>query len=84
MPIRAVAVWNRGTCSRTGNREEEWAASPDRNAGVVTIRCELVGPSSTFRPGVVAGALEHQVGDAPNVDLAYHAGKARPGMSINV
>jgi hypothetical protein len=54
---------------------------PDRDASVVTIRSELVDPSRTFRLGVVAVALEHWVGDAPDVDLGYHAAKTAPSRS---
>jgi hypothetical protein len=49
---------------------------PDRYASVVAIRGELVGPSRTFRLSLVAVARKHQVGDAPIVDLGYHAEKS--------
>ena len=35
----------------------------------------IVGPSRAFRLRLVAVALEHQVGDAPDVDLRDHPGR---------
>jgi hypothetical protein len=58
--------------------------TPDRHAGGVTNRPELVGPSGAFRLGRVALPAKYQAGDAPDVDLCYHAGKDRGGSPINV
>ena len=49
---------------------------PDYLAGGVASCPELIGMTSAFLPGFVTVAFEHQVRDAPDVDLWYHAGKA--------
>ena len=54
--------------------------TPDCRAGGVANRPELVDPSGAFHLGCVAVAFEHQVRYAPNVDLGYHAAKARPNF----
>ena len=56
-------------------------AQPDRNAGKVTIARQLFGSSSALRSRLLAKAVEHQVGNAPDVDLWYHAGEANRGTS---
>ena len=50
---------------------------------VVTIFGELIDPSRAFRLGVLAIALEHQAGNAPNVDLGCHARKANGQISTS-
>jgi hypothetical protein len=50
----------------------------------VTSCGELVGSSGAFHLGRGAVAFEHQVRDAPNVDLGYHAEQARRSTHINV
>jgi hypothetical protein len=50
----------------------------------VTSCGELVGSSGAFHLGRGAVAFEHQVRDAPNVDLGYHAEWARRSSRINV
>jgi hypothetical protein len=57
--------------------------APDRGTVVIAGGRELVGAHGAFHLGVVAVALEHQVGDAPDVDLEYHPWKARRDPSIN-
>ena len=59
-------------------------SASDRHAGDVAIRRELVGPSSAFRLDVVVVALEHQVSDAPDVDVGYHADKTASLRSVNL
>ena len=48
---------------------------PDRYAGRIPDLPEFVSPSRAFYLGKVAVALEHQVGDAPDVDFRDHAGR---------
>jgi hypothetical protein len=50
-------------------------------AVVIASLREFVDPSGAFRHGVVAVMLEHQVGDAPDVDLGYHAANGRRGFA---
>jgi len=57
--------------------------APDRHAGGVTNRPELVGPSDAFHLGRVSVALEHQAGNAPNIDFGYHAAETARSRSIN-
>ena len=45
---------------------------------VVTIFGELIDPSRAFRLGVLAEALEHQAGNAPNADLGIARRKLHP------
>jgi hypothetical protein len=47
----------------------------DRYPDGVTSCRELVGSSGTLHLGRGAVAFEHQVRDAPNIDLGYHATK---------
>jgi len=47
----------------------------NRHAGSIAGLPEFVSPSRAFHLGQVAVALEHQVGDAPNIDLGDHAGQ---------
>jgi hypothetical protein len=54
---------------------------PDSLAVVIAGLREFVDPSGTFRLGVVALMLEHQVGDAPDIDLRYHAANGRRGFA---
>ena len=48
--------------------------APNRHAGRVPDLPEFIGPSCAFHLGQVAVTFQHQVGDAPNVDLWDHAG----------
>src|SRR5690349_19900187 len=48
---------------------------PDRYTDGVTSCREFVGSSGALHLGRVAVAFKHQVGDAPDVDLGYHAAK---------
>ena len=41
----------------------------------IVLRGELVAASSAFLKGLVAVALEHEVGGAPDVDLGYHGNR---------
>jgi hypothetical protein len=50
-----------------GQRYTEIAAWLDKNS----IRCEIFGSLGAFHHGLVAVWVEHQGGDAPNVDLRY-------------
>ena len=45
--------------------------APNRHTGSIPGLPEFVSPSRAFHLGQVAVALEHQVGDAPNVNIAY-------------
>jgi hypothetical protein len=45
--------------------------APDYSADGVGIPCEILGSLGAFHHGLVAVALAHQGGDAPNVDLRY-------------
>ena len=47
--------------------------APDGRAIVIILGGQLVGPRGAFLERLVAVALEHQVGCAPDVDLGYHA-----------
>jgi hypothetical protein len=48
-------------------------AAPDYRAVVIILRRKLIGACSAFFEGLVAGALEHQVGGPPDINLGYHA-----------
>lgn len=48
--------------------------APDRYAVVIVGGCQLVGARFAFLERLLAIALEHQVGGAPDIDLGYHAG----------
>jgi hypothetical protein len=58
--------------------------TPDRHAGGITRGCELVGSSSAFYKSPISVAFKHQVRDAPDVDLGYHAGKVVRSRSIKI
>ena len=45
--------------------------APHGLAAVIVLRGELVAARSAFLKGLVAVALEHEVGGAPDVDLGY-------------
>jgi len=49
--------------------------APDRHAGSIADLPEFLGPPLAFRLGLVAVALEHQVGDAPDIDFRDHSAK---------
>ena len=49
--------------------------APHGLAAVIVLRGELVAASSAFLKGLVAVALEHEVGGAPDVDLGYHGNR---------
>jgi hypothetical protein len=60
---------------------------PDRSTGAVTILSKLRRPYRTFRLSLIAVVLEHQVGDAPNVDLRYQSArlmKSPPGLPMTL
>src|SRR6516165_8125891 len=54
---------------RTGDKP------PDSGAIVIALLRKLFRPYSTFYVSLVAVALEHQVSDAPDIDLGDHAGR---------
>jgi hypothetical protein len=56
---------------------------PDRHTGEVAISREFLGSFGTFRPRLIAEAGERQVGDPPDVDLGYHAGRLPSRTSID-
>jgi hypothetical protein len=47
--------------------------APRRRAIVITVGRELVGARDALLEGLLAVALEHQGGSAPDIDLGYHA-----------
>jgi hypothetical protein len=49
--------------------------APDRYAVVIVGGCQLIGARFAFLERLLAIALEHQVGGAPDIDLGYHAAK---------
>ena len=49
--------------------------APHGLAAVIVLRGELVAARSAFLKGLVAVALEHEVGGAPDVDLGYHGNR---------
>jgi hypothetical protein len=49
--------------------------APDDRAIVIILSGELPGTGGAFLERLVAVALEHQVGRAPDVDIGYHSGK---------
>jgi hypothetical protein len=54
---------------------------------MLAIRCEIFGSLGSFHHGLVGVALEHQGGDAPNVDLRYQNArlmKSAPGLSMTL
>src|SRR5437016_14495638 len=57
--------------------------APDRHAGGINNRPELGGPADAFHLGRVSVALEHQAGNAPNIDFGYHAAETARSRSIN-
>src|SRR5580704_7693016 len=52
--------------------------APDRYAVVIVGGCQLIGARFAFLERLLAIALEHQVGGAPDIDLGYHAAKTAP------
>src|SRR5262249_38759026 len=48
---------------------------PDRLASLIARLCKLFRAYSTFYVSLIAVAFQHQVGDAPDVDLRDHTGK---------
>jgi hypothetical protein len=48
---------------------------PDRFAGPIALFRKFFRPYSTFYIRLVAVALEHQIGDAPDIDFGDHAGR---------
>ena len=44
-------------------------------AAVIVLRGELVAARSALLKGLVAVALEHEVGGAPDVDLGYNGNR---------
>src|SRR5262245_13623889 len=57
-------------------------AQPDRNARKIAIRRQLVGSFDTFRHGLIAVSIEHQIGYPPDFDFRYHADRLAGGTSI--
>jgi len=49
---------------------------PHRRAGTIAIQGQLLHPYRAFCRGLIAVAFQHQVGDAPDVDLGDHARKS--------
>jgi hypothetical protein len=49
--------------------------APDRDAVVIVGGGELIGARIAFLERLLAVALEHQIGGAPDIDLGYHAEK---------
>ena len=49
--------------------------APHELAAVIVLRGKLVAARSAFLKGLVAVALEHEVGGAPDVDLGYHGNR---------
>lgn len=49
--------------------------APHGLAAVIVLRGEFVAARSAFLKGLVAVALEHEVGGAPDVDLGYHGNR---------
>jgi hypothetical protein len=45
-------------------------AAPDYRAVVIILRRKLIGACSAFFEGLVAGALEHQVGAARQISIS--------------
>ena len=58
--------------------------APDRHAGRIPDLPEFVSPSRAFYLGKVAVALEHQVSDAPDIDVRDHAKKGTVGPLLAV
>jgi len=56
--------------------------APDSNSLGIPNLPEFVGPSLAFGLCLVAVVLEHQVSDAPDIDLRDHAVKATVRTSI--
>ena len=52
--------------------------APDRYAVVIVGGCQLIGARFAFLERLLAIALVHQVGGAPDIDLGYHAAKLHP------
>jgi hypothetical protein len=46
--------------------------APGRRAVVILGCRKLIGAGGAFLEGLIAVALEHQVGRAPDIDLGYH------------
>jgi hypothetical protein len=51
-------------------------ATPNRDTVVIIGGGEFVGAREAFRLGLLAVALQHQVGGPPDVDFRYHAAKS--------
>jgi hypothetical protein len=51
---------------------------------VIAAGRELVSAHGAFVERLIAVALEHQVGGAPDIDLGYHADKSAGLRSRNV
>ncbi len=49
--------------------------APDGHAAVIAGRCELVNARGAFLERLLAVALEHEGGGAPDVDLGNHAAR---------
>jgi len=75
-PPRRQSVYRSGRCYVHELLDCTRNPPPDRNAGRIPDLSEFVGPSRAFCLGQVAITLQHQVGDAPDVDLGDHAVKS--------
>src|SRR5437016_5294119 len=64
-----VSVYRSGSCRVDKLSDRFHYAQSDRNARKIAIRRKLVGALGAFHPRVVAVVLEHQIGDAPDIDL---------------
>jgi len=71
VPVSAVVQ----AVSRLRAAELPHHPAPDRHASHIPDLPKFIRPSRAFCRSLVAVALEHQVGDVPDVDLRYHAGR---------
>jgi hypothetical protein len=53
--------------------------APDHRTVVIAGLCKLVGALRALQFGILAVALEHELGDAPYVDVRDHGGKLSGG-----
>src|SRR4029077_20286140 len=81
-PLSVKSVRRTGRCRVRELPDDVANPKPDYLAGGVASCPELIGMTSAFLSGPVAIAFKHQVRDAPDVDLGYHAAKARRGSRI--
>jgi hypothetical protein len=60
-------------------------APPDRRAVVIALFSKLLGSLDAFHFRLIAIVLEHQIGDAPDVDFRDHVGRLanEPVFTVN-